>query len=72
MRTTFGVVLALWGLFFVVFSRRVARGQYPHSRVAAQEAPGGGAGPHRRTTALNVLAGAAMTVCGVLLAVGAF
>lgn len=72
MRTTLGVVLALWGAFFILFSGRVARGQYPRTRLAAQEAPAGGAGPHRRTTAFNVLVGAVLTVCGVLVAVGAF
>lgn len=72
MRTGFGVLLALWGVFFVVFSRRFARGQYPRGPVASREAAAGGVGPRRGTTALNVLAGAALAVCGVLLAVGAF
>ncbi|WP_405578569.1 hypothetical protein [Streptomyces sp. NBC_01190] len=72
MRTTLGVLLALWGVFFVLFSGRVARGQYPRGRLAATDAPAGGAGPHRTTTALNAALGCALTVCGVLLAVGAF
>lgn len=72
MRVTLGVLLALWGVFFVLFSGRLARGQYPQSRIAAAEAPAGGAGPHRGTRALNVLIGTALAVCGVLLAVGAF
>ncbi len=72
MRTMLGVVLALWGVFFVLFSGRVARAQYPRTRIAAREAQDGGAGPHRRTTAFNVLVGAALTACGVLVAVGVF
>lgn len=65
MRTGFGVLLALWGAFFVVFGRRVAHGQYTHGRGTA------GPGPHRVTTTLNMVAGIALTACGVLLAVGA-
>ncbi|MYS21005.1 hypothetical protein GA0115240_12444 [Streptomyces sp. DvalAA-14] len=72
MRMTLGVLLALWGAFFVLFSRRVARGQYPRTRLAATEAPAGGAGPHRMTTAFTAGVGAALAVCGILLAVGAF
>ncbi|WNI14469.1 hypothetical protein [Actinacidiphila sp. ITFR-21] len=72
MRMIMGVVLALWGAFFVLFSGRVAKGQYPRGRLAATEAPGGGAGPHRMTTAFNVVIGAGLTVCGVLLAIDAF
>ncbi|WP_329129761.1 hypothetical protein OG552_04445 [Streptomyces sp. NBC_01476] len=72
MRTTLGVVLALWGVFFVLFSGRVARGQYPRGRVAATEAPAGGAGPHRATTAFNAVVGCVLTACGIALAVGAF
>jgi hypothetical protein len=71
MRTTLGVLLALWGAFFVVFSGRVARGQHPRSRPAATGAPAGGAGPHRMTTAFNAVVGSVLTVCGILLAVGA-
>lgn len=41
MRTTLGVLLALWGVFFVLFSGRVARGQYPRGRLAATDAPPG-------------------------------
>ena len=69
MRVALGVLLALWGAFFALFSRRIARGQYPQGRVAAEEAPAGGAGPHRYTTALNLVAGAAIAVCGILVAV---
>ena len=72
MRVTLGVLLALWGVFLVLFSGRMARGQYPRGRVAAAEAPGGGAGPHRLTTAFNALVGGVLTVCGVLVAVGVF
>ncbi|MFC4035594.1 hypothetical protein ACFO3J_29615 [Streptomyces polygonati] len=72
MRTTLGVLLALWGAFFVLFSGRVARGQYPRGRLAATEAHGGGAGPHRMTTVFNAVVGATLAVCGILLAVGAF
>lgn len=71
MRTALGVTIALWGAFFVVFSRRIARGQYPRSRIAAEEAPHGGAGPHRGTTAVNAALGTAVLVAGVLLATGA-
>jgi hypothetical protein len=71
MRTILGVLLALWGAFFVLYSRRVARGQYPRGRLAASEAPGGGAGPHRGTTAFNAVVGCALAACGILLAVGA-
>jgi hypothetical protein len=70
MRTTLGVLLALWGAFLVLYSGRMARGQYPRTRLAAREAPAGGAGPHRYTTAFNALVGAALTACGVLVAVG--
>jgi hypothetical protein len=72
MRVTLGVLLALWGVFLLLFSRRVARGQYPKGRVAAAEAPHGGAGPHRLTTAFNAVVGALLTVCGVLVAAGVF
>lgn len=72
MRTTLGVLLARWGVFFVLFSGRVARAQYPRTRLAAHEAPSGGAGPHRFTTLFNALMGIALTVCGVLVAVGFF
>ena len=72
MRTALGVLFALWGVFFVLFSGRVARGQYPASRLAARDSRSGGAGPHRRTTAFNALVGTALTVCGILVAVGFF
>jgi hypothetical protein len=68
MHVALGVLLALWGAFFVLFSRRMARGQYPRARIAAEEAPAGGAGPHRYTIAFNLAVGAALAVCGVLVA----
>lgn len=72
MRVTLGVLLALWGVFFVLFSGRVARAQYPRGRPAVTEAPDGGAGPHRLTTAFNAVVGGALIVCGTLVAVGVF
>jgi hypothetical protein len=69
MHVALGVLLALWGAFFVLFSRRMARGQHPRGRFAAR-LPSGGAGPHPLTTAMNAAIGAALVVCGALLGLG--
>lgn len=68
MHVTLGVLLALWGGFLVLFSRRIARGQHSWHEPGAGSRRAAETGTHRYTTVLNAVVGIAIFVCGVLVA----